>query len=78
MKCLRIYADANGESHFEDIDIPVVPMELFPGGSSNPSVGLGNGDLCAVWVGAYRTEDRRLAHDPRPPIRHMVDRMCGV
>lgn len=31
MKCLRIYADANGESHFEDIDIPLVPMELFPG-----------------------------------------------
>ena len=31
MKCLRIYADANGESHFEDQDIPLTPLELFPG-----------------------------------------------
>ncbi|MEM5316777.1 cupin domain-containing protein [Paraburkholderia sp. JHI869] len=30
MKCLRIYADAQGESHFEDIDIPLTPLELFP------------------------------------------------
>jgi hypothetical protein len=31
MKCLRIYADETGESHFADIDIPLVPMEVFPG-----------------------------------------------
>ena len=31
MRCLRIYADEAGESHFADIDIPLVPMELFPG-----------------------------------------------
>jgi len=30
MKCLRIYADANGESHFEDQDIPLTPLELVP------------------------------------------------
>ena len=31
MKCLRIYADETGESHLTDIDIPLVPVELFPG-----------------------------------------------
>lgn len=31
MRCLRIYADAAGESPFKDADIPLVPMELFPG-----------------------------------------------
>src|SRR5215469_1575300 len=31
MKCLRIYADETGESHLADIDIPLVPVELFPG-----------------------------------------------
>jgi hypothetical protein len=31
MKCLRIYADESGESHLADIDIPLVPTELFPG-----------------------------------------------
>jgi hypothetical protein len=33
MKCLHIYADETGESHLADIDIPLVPVELFPGGS---------------------------------------------
>ena len=37
MKCLRIYADESGTSHFADIDIPLVPMELFPG---VPSISL--------------------------------------
>jgi hypothetical protein len=31
MKCLHIYADESGESHLPDIDIPLVPTELFPG-----------------------------------------------
>ena len=31
MKCLHIYADETGESHLADIDIPLVPVELFPG-----------------------------------------------
>jgi hypothetical protein len=30
MKCLRIFADETGESHFDDIDIPLVPKEVFP------------------------------------------------
>jgi hypothetical protein len=31
MKCLRIYADPDGESHFTDVEIPLNPVELFPG-----------------------------------------------
>lgn len=31
MKCLRICTDETGESHLADIDIPLAPMELFPG-----------------------------------------------
>jgi hypothetical protein len=31
MKCLRIYAGSDGESHFADIDIPLTPIEFFPG-----------------------------------------------
>ena len=30
MKCVRIYADETGESHLVDIDIPLVPTEVFP------------------------------------------------
>ena len=35
MKCLRIYADESGESHLAEIDIPLVPMEVYPGGPLN-------------------------------------------
>jgi hypothetical protein len=30
MKCLRIFATADGESHFGDADIPTTTMPLFP------------------------------------------------
>jgi hypothetical protein len=30
MKCVRIYADPDGESHFADVDIPLNPVRLFP------------------------------------------------
>jgi len=29
MKCLQIYADNDGESHFADLDIPLNPVQLF-------------------------------------------------
>jgi hypothetical protein len=29
MKCLRIYADPDGESHFADFEIPLNPLQLF-------------------------------------------------
>jgi hypothetical protein len=31
MKCLRIYADPDGESHFADLEIPLSTVEFFPG-----------------------------------------------
>ena len=30
MKCLRIYATQDGESHFGDVDIPTTETPLFP------------------------------------------------
>jgi hypothetical protein len=29
VKCLRIFADGNGETHMEDIDITLQPRKLF-------------------------------------------------
>ena len=29
MKCLRIYADSDGESHFANLEIPLNPRQLF-------------------------------------------------
>lgn len=29
VKCLRIFADANGKTHMEDVDIPLKPKQLF-------------------------------------------------
>ena len=33
VKCLRIFADGNGETHMEDIDIKLQPKKLFQGHS---------------------------------------------
>jgi hypothetical protein len=37
VKCLRIFADANGETHMEDIDINLQPRKLF---KDNPPLRL--------------------------------------
>src|SRR5262245_57439256 len=31
MKCLRIYATPDGESHFDEIEIPTTQRSIFPG-----------------------------------------------
>jgi hypothetical protein len=31
MRCLRIYASPDGESHFDEVDIPTVTRPIFPG-----------------------------------------------
>ena len=31
LKYLRIYADADGESHMEELDIALLPKQIFPG-----------------------------------------------
>jgi hypothetical protein len=43
--CLRIFADANGETHMEDIDIALQPRRLF---KDNPPFGLSD-NLPASW-----------------------------
>ena len=43
--CLRIFADANGETHMEDIDITLQPKKLF---KDTPPLGLTE-NLPASW-----------------------------
>ena len=43
--CLRIFADANGETHMEDIDIDLQPRKLF---KDNPPLRLTD-NLPAAW-----------------------------
>ena len=45
VKCLRIFADANGETHMEDIDIDLQPRKLF---KDNPPLCLTD-NLPASW-----------------------------
>lgn len=44
-KCLRIFADANGESHMEDVNIALQPRKLF---EDNPPLPLSD-NLAASW-----------------------------
>jgi hypothetical protein len=37
VKCLRIFADGNGETHLEDMDITLQPKKLF---KDTPPLGL--------------------------------------
>ena len=43
--CLRIFADASGETHMEDVDIPLRPRKLF---KDNPPLRLSD-NLAASW-----------------------------
>jgi hypothetical protein len=43
--CLRIFADANGETHMEDVDIPLQPRKLF---KHNPPLRLSD-NFAASW-----------------------------
>jgi hypothetical protein len=45
VKCLRIFADSNGETHVEDIDITLQPRKLF---NDNPPLRLSQ-NLPASW-----------------------------
>ena len=52
VKCLRIFADANGETHMEDVDIALQRRKLF---NDNPPLRLSDNfpaswcNICAVW-----------------------------
>jgi hypothetical protein len=43
--CLRVFADANGETHMEDVDIALQPRKLF---KDNPPLRLSD-DFAASW-----------------------------
>ena len=30
MKCLRVYSTADGESHFDEVEIPTTPRQVHP------------------------------------------------
>lgn len=45
VKCLRIFADADGETHMEDVDIALQPRKLF---KDNPPLRL-SGNFAASW-----------------------------
>ena len=56
VKCLRIFADANGETHMEDVDIALQPKKLF---EDNPLQLRGATfamypRVCAKWTGTIR------------------------
>jgi hypothetical protein len=61
--CLRIFADAHGETHMEDVDITLQPRKLF---KDNPPLRLSDNLatcgatsatyplVCLKWVGTIR------------------------
>jgi hypothetical protein len=67
MKQLRLYADADGESHFEDIDVPMELSDFAPPAQALFRSGIESTDqlvfleLPAGWSGGLRTN--------RPPSR---------
>ena len=77
MKCLRIYADETGESHLTDIDIPLVPVELFPGFADLP-LRSACGQFRAFCVGPSRNTGSRLARHSGAATRYLADRVGGV
>jgi len=54
--CLQIFADANGETHMEDVDIPLQPRKLFKVAASwcKSATYL---RVCVRWTGTIRHGD---------------------
>jgi hypothetical protein len=72
--CLRIFADANGETHMEDVDIILQPRKLF---KDNPPMRLSDNlpaswcNICHVPSGKYKVDWRN------PPQRLLVLWLTG-
>ena len=67
--CLRIFADAHGETHMEDVDITLQPRKLF---KDNPPLRLSD-NLTASWW--------HICHVPAGICEvdwHNPPRLCGV
>ncbi len=64
VKCLRIFADANGETHMEDVDMALQPRKLF---KDNPPLRLSDNfptswcNICHVPAGTSEVD----WHNPR-------------
>ena len=72
--CLRIFADANGETHMEDIDIAFQPRKLF---KDNPPFGLSD-NLPASWYNVcYVPTGMRETGWHNPPQRLLVLGLTG-
>jgi len=65
---LRIYADANGETHMQDVDIALLPMEIF---KDNPPLRLSD-TLAASGVSFCRVPSGRCDVDWHNPPRRML------
>jgi hypothetical protein len=74
MKCLRIYADETGESHLADIEIPLVPTEVFPG---VPAIDLSDQYTATSVRFAWIPEGVRIAGWHTTPVRQLVVWLTG-
>src|SRR5262245_47030178 len=74
VKCLRIFADANGETHIEDIDIALQPRKLF---KDNPPLRLSE-NFPATWYNVcYVPTDIGEVDWHNPPQRLLVLWLTG-
>jgi len=74
VKCLRIFADINGETHMEDIDITLQPRKLF---KCNPPLRLSD-NLAASWCNICHVPTDMCEVDwHNPPQRLLVLWLTG-
>jgi hypothetical protein len=72
--CLRIFADANGETHMEDVDIPLQPRKLF---KDNPPLRLSD-NFAASWCNVCHVPAGMCEVDwHNPPQRLLVLWLTG-
>ena len=51
MKCVRLYADDGGETHFEDVDVPLSLVDTRPARALDPRIRV-HSRCCVCWPGA--------------------------
>ena len=66
MRIVRVYADAAGESHFEDVDVPMAAVDFAPPAlpvqlsAMTPAGQYGVMGAPAGWDGGWHPEPQRL------------------
>jgi hypothetical protein len=71
---LRIYADANGETHMEDIDVSLLPREIFKG---YPPLRLSDTLTASGWCFCRVPSGMRGVDWHNPPRRKLVIWLTG-